>query len=164
MDKCPELSRKGCNDEKTKRYLGQKPESMSHCLLEVDNAIRKAFPTPKLKYTTWTKCMQPCSETGEISGLNSSLTVSLLFTACTFYRISLPLFLLLDVNKNEKCFPVYTEDSQNRKVRTVLRPCNSAEHRSDPVESHECAAILQGATSGAAVLKVGVGQGPAVTV
>lgn len=101
MDKCPELSREGCNDEKTKRCFGQKPESMSDWLSEVDNAIRKAFPTPKLKYTTWTKCTQPCSETGEVSGLSSSLTVSLLFTARPFCRISLPLFLLLDVNKNE---------------------------------------------------------------
>lgn len=52
------------------------------------------------------------------------------------------------------------------KVRTVL--CPQTIHVIDLilsfVESHTCAVILQAATSGATVLKVGVGWGPDVTV
>lgn len=59
---------------------------------------------------------------------------------------------------------LHRRQPEQKSENSPYNPCNSAEHRSDPVESHACAAILQGATSGAAALKVGVGRGPAVTV
>lgn len=94
----------------------------------------KVFLTPKLKYKTWTKCIQPCSKTGEISGPNISLTVSLLLAALHFsllicftltqslvslFPLALPHFLL-DVSKEKNDFLFIQKTARKESENSAL--------------------------------------------
>lgn len=120
--------------------------------------------------------MQPCSKTGEISGPNifSHLLTTphfSLFMCFTLTQSLVPLFplalpnFLLDVNKEKYDFLFIQKTARNETENSSLST-NNTWHRPHPVlrGCHTRADILQAATSGATVLKAGVGWGPAVTV